>query len=376
MRLSTDEVQSRDKLAPCYHYYKPVAGQEYKGQNIKRIHFCKKCKTDGLLRPYYFWNGRGCQNCSSKKGQEQQFDNNEVLKRDSKALCAKIYPPDPNQIYRNQYQKRFHTCTICGYQGMLAPKLFWNGTGCPSCGAKKASKNKIKNAKASVSQKDMAAKAYKAYPSISEYKGVSVYRLHQCSVCNYVGKMKPDNFWHNGRGCPKCGIKLGSENKRANMKKIAPSRDKSSKYYSTYPPITEYTGAFEHRFHHCIVCGHNGPMTPNNFWRGRGCPVCADSGFDKSAPAILYYLRITTKSEPDLYKVGITNRTVKDRYNNIDLAMISVVKEWHYETGADAHKEEQQILKKFRAFLYQGEDVLQSGNNEVFTRDILKIDKG
>lgn len=373
-RLNQEEINKRDKNALCYYYYKPVFRAEYKGQQVKRKHYCEKCDTEGSLTPYYFWSGRGCQNCSNKRGQGQQFSDEKVMQRDINALCSSSYLPDPDQPYINQYQKRRHTCLDCGHQGEVAIKSYWNGSGCPVCGVKKGSENKIKNAGANAVKKDKGAKAYDTYPPISEYKGGSIHRLHQCKVCNHLGKVTPDNFWHNGRGCPKCGIKLGSGNKRRNMKEIAPDRDRESKYYASYSPVSEYTGAFEHRIHRCSVCGHEGKMTPNNFWRGRGCPVCADSGFDKTASAILYYLRIAMGQGRYLYKIGITNRTVKSRYNNTDLSLIGVVKEWFFEKGGDAYKSEQEIIKKYSEFLYAGESILGSGNSEIFVNDILKLD--
>lgn len=372
--MSEAEVRHRDQNAACFNYFKPLTGEIYRGLKGKRRHFCEKCGKESLIAPEYYWQGRGCQHCSSKRGQGQQFDGEIVNTKDKQAPCHGTYPPDANQKYISQYRKRNHTCRVCGHRGQLTPKCFWNGTGCPICGVEKAASSRIKNAEKLVGEKDKSAKCFDTYPPVGEYKGVAVYRLHKCNVCGHIGKMKPDNFWHNGRGCPKCGVKLGSGNKRANMKKVAPERDQKSIHYVSYPPVTEYTGAFEHRKHRCAVCGHEGNMTPNNFWRGRGCPICAESGFNKTLPAILYYLRVERAEGSPLYKVGITNRTVQERFNNKDLCLVTIVKEWRFELGADAHREEQRIIKLNKQYKYTGDDILDSGNNELFTTDVLGLD--
>jgi len=438
-RLSTNEVHNRDVSTSCYDYFKPVPGQEYKGQNVKRIHFCEKCRTESSITPYYFWNGRGCQNCSSKRGQAQQLDETEVLNRDNNALCAKSYPPDPDQEYVSQNKKRLHTCNECGHHGELIPKAYWLGTGCPKCGAKRGSANKIKNASKLAHDKDLKAKAYNTYPPISEYKGVGRYRLHRCKDCGHEGQMKPDNFWHNGRGCPKCGANKGSKNKRLNAAKLAPERDLKANAYELYPPITEYEGTFDHRLHRCSVCNYEGLMTPNNFWRGKGCPQCANKlppnkdlvmqrdantkhsktypplpnqltynsnglrihectecgyigemtfhsywrgsgcpacanyGFDPGLPAVLYYLQVNTEEGHVLYKIGITNRTVEERFTKNELSLINVVKVWEFEEGHKAYEEEQRILFEYTDQRYKGEDVLTSGNTELFLYDVLKL---
>ncbi len=374
--MTEQEVKNRDRNAACYDYYKPLKGEVYRGLKGKRRHLCEKCGKYSLIAPEYYWRGRGCQNCSSKRGQGQQFDGGKVAARDKAAACYSAYPPDEDQKYIGQYKKRNHTCRVCGHRGQLTAKSFWGGTGCPVCGVEKAASSKVRNAARYVNERDKAAKCFDTYPPIGEYKGVAVYRQHQCAVCGHIGKIKPDNFWHNGRGCPRCGVKLGSGNKRSNIKKIAPERDKKSIHYKSYPPVTEYTGAFEHRLHRCAVCGHEGKMTPNNFWRGRGCPVCAESGFNKSVPAILYYLRVERPGESPLYKIGITNRTVHERFNSKDLGLVSTVKEWRYELGSEAYEEEQRLIKINKRHRYTGDVILASGNIELFTRDVLGLDKG
>jgi len=102
--------------------------------------------------------------------------------------------------------------------------------------------------------------------------------------------------------------------------------------------------------------------------------VCAhmipgDRGFRKDKPAILYYIAVR-----GLYKIGITNRTVKQRLKQ-DYDDVRVLARKRFKIGAQAAKAERAILdfvdKQYR---YTGKPVLHSGNTELFTRDILSLD--
>jgi hypothetical protein len=97
------------------------------------------------------------------------------------------------------------------------------------------------------------------------------------------------------------------------------------------------------------------------------------SGFDRRSPAILYYLRIT-KGSRVVWKIGITNRTVKERFVGENRS-IKVVKEWRYKVGDTALKREQLILKQHKRHAYKGPALLKStGVKEMFSIDVLGLD--
>jgi len=124
-----------------------------------------------------------------------------------------------------------------------------------------------------------------------------------------------------------------------------------------------------------IVCHEHGSFwqSPVNHTKGNkaGCPGCAVSGFAQAKPALLYYLAVLTHSGETLYKIGITNLTVQERFPAADLARIRVIKAWPFELGVAAAEREIQILREFAEDLYTGTDVLSGGGNtELFVRDI------
>ena len=118
--------------------------------------------------------------------------------------------------------------------------------------------------------------------------------------------------------------------------------------------------------------------SPVNHVRGNkaGCPGCALSGFDQTKPGLLYYIAVTTNDGDTLYKIGITNLSIKRRFPIIDRARIRIVKIWRFVIGRDAAERETEILNQFAGGRYYGPNILVgAGNTELFTYDVLGLDK-
>ncbi len=96
-------------------------------------------------------------------------------------------------------------------------------------------------------------------------------------------------------------------------------------------------------------------------------------GFKDHLPGTLYYLKV---AEGKAYKVGITNRSIHDRYYNYDLELIEVIGEITFAYGKDCRDIETQLLNMFNHVKYDGAPLLSSGNSELFCKDILNLDKG
>lgn len=98
-------------------------------------------------------------------------------------------------------------------------------------------------------------------------------------------------------------------------------------------------------------------------------------GFDATKAAILYYLRISTVIG-DVYKIGITNRTVFARFpSKEDQTKITILMAKPFAIGADAHKEEQAIKRAHKADRFKGKcPLIGGGATEMFSRDVLGLD--
>ena len=96
-------------------------------------------------------------------------------------------------------------------------------------------------------------------------------------------------------------------------------------------------------------------------------------GFDPTKPGRLYYVRVDTDTGP-LYKIGITNTSVKVRFFGPDLKRITPLKYWQFQNGVEAKRLESLILTHCKDHRYTGDPILFSGNTELFTHDIFGID--
>lgn len=76
-----------------------------------------------------------------------------------------------------------------------------------------------------------------------------------------------------------------------------------------------------------------------------------------------------------LYKIGITNQSVKHRFGNPKDIKITTLQELYFDDGFDCLALERKILKEYREFQYKGLPILQNGNTEIFIKDVLNLDK-
>lgn len=173
-----------------------------------------------------------------------------------------------------------------------------------------------------------------------------------------------------GCGCMQCGIK-----KSANAKK-ASRGDTIKKFKARHGDKYDYSlveekGTAEKVSIICPKPGHGVfSQEVGNHTQGQGCPKCANvSRMLKyhNSPARLYYIRVG-----NLYKIGVTKYTVKRRYAG--QSDVIPIWEYLYDTGKLAYEQEQEILSTYAHKKYTGPDVLNGGNSELFTEDVLGLD--
>ena len=120
--------------------------------------------------------------------------------------------------------------------------------------------------------------------------------------------------------------------------------------------------------------GHHHQKSWAEFRAGTGCFYCSSSnnGFKNDKPAVLYYIKFTY-NDKNYYKIGITNATIKERFRKEPLPYKIIYQE-PFIFGWFAYQKEQSILRKYKTFKYRGANFLKSGNTELFTKDVLKLD--
>lgn len=161
------------------------------------------------------------------------------------------------------------------------------------------------------------------------------------------------------RGCPKCGRKTLAK-KRSLSQDTFIERAKAihgDKYdYSG----TTYVGIHEKVNICCPLHGDFSQVAATHL-DGSGCTSCALYGFDCKKPAILYFLEFE-KPFAKFWKIGITNRTLKERFGLEDFFYIKEQTVWEFASGDDAHQIETLALQEFAKYKFNGSrfDLLKS----------------
>jgi hypothetical protein len=201
---------------------------------------------------------------------------------------------------------------------------------------------------------------------LEEYITATVKIKCQCTICNHIWPISPNKIKQN-RGCPNCAKlnrKLSEEQQIKRKQEI--NEILSPRKISLTGP---YTNARTKTEFYDDNCKHHWIATPDKVLQGQGCSICNTGGFNPNKPAILYYVRIIPEN---LFKIGITNRSVEERYK-MELHKIETIFTHYYEDGFLAYNKEQEILSTFAHLKYQGPPILESGNTEIFNIDVIDL---
>jgi predicted nucleic acid-binding Zn-ribbon protein len=175
-------------------------------------------------------------------------------------------------------------------------------------------------------------------------------------------------------GCAKCAV-IKRNKARSTPHEIAVTKLQEI-HHGQIIPIGKYVTRIIPWHVYCARCGKEWSPKPSSLLENRtGCPKCAGRGFNLGKPGLLYYVRVSNPFGEPVYKIGITNGTVRKRFRN-DIAEITIIETWYFENGAEAFEMEQDVLNDYDADRWTGPDILESGNDELFTVDVLGLDKG
>ena len=239
------------------------------------------------------------------------------------------------------------------------------GQGCNECGGNKP-----------LTSESFIEKAELIHGNRFDYSSVDYVGAHAkvTIICLEHGPFEqtPTSHCSKGRnvGCPDCGGTKPLTNESFIERAKAIHRDRYD--YSSVNYVDAKTNV-------TIICPDHGPFeqTPDTHINANcGCSDCADFGFNPSEPGLLYYVAVTTDDGDTRYKIGITNYSVEKRFRGSDLARIRIVKTWQFAVGRSAAEREAEILIQYSGDKYFGPALLVSGGNtELFTHDILGLDK-
>lgn len=243
------------------------------------------------------------------------------------------------------------------------PSSHLMGNGCPECGIEKVASKKRLSIE-SFKEKANIIHNHKYDYSLVVYSNNNTLITVICPEHGEFQQMPADHL--SGKGCAKCACnqKYTTEEFILKANKVHSNKYRYDKvnYIDSKTKVT-------------IICPTHGEFEqqPNNHLDNKGCSKCSATGFNPDKPAILYYLKITTDDNQVVYKIGITGKTVSERFSLTDLSKIEIIKQKLYKNGQDAYSWEQKLLKMYKQYQYIGPNILESGNTELFTKDIIAL---
>jgi len=211
------------------------------------------------------------------------------------------------KIYCNTHKKEFE----------VVPTKHLNGQGCQLCSYKKyRSKGKIKDTSYFIS------KAKELHGNLYDYTN-TVYKTARdkvnikCNCCNTEFYQIASTHL-SGSGCPKCSHNRGMDKQRHTTASFIEAGKLIHGTDISYDNTVYGINNTDKVVVTCTKCNTDSLVIPSNFLIGSkpSCNCKKRHGFQDHKPGILYYLSI---NDGEAYKIGITNKSVEERFYSYDL---------------------------------------------------------
>ena len=257
-----------------------------------------------------------------------------------------------NTEYINSRTKVLITCKLHG-DFLMTPNNHLNGQGCPVCGGT-----------AKLTTASFITKATEVHGATYDYTP-TVYKNMKTpieAICKHHGliTLHPDAHIR-GAGCNLCAEETNATAKRFTTEQFV--QQASIRHQGRYmQSSTIYTGIHNKLTITCPIHG-DFEQIANSHLRGNGCKHCADSAACYTEfPTLLYYVKIQLNGVT-MYKIGITSKTVEQRFSR-ELAIgaaITTLFTKSFGTGRPAFLLEQLLLKNTKEHAYTGIPYLVNG---------------
>jgi formylmethanofuran dehydrogenase subunit E len=300
---------------------------EYVGTKTPVECVCDTCGATGWPTYGHVQGGRGaCATCGYARRTKEQ------TKPEAEARAIAIaggFTPDADAPYPGNGKPWKGTCNTCGET--VSPTLgnVQSGNGaCIHC----AGQAKYTEAKARA-----IAIAGGFTPDVP-YSGVDAPWKGTCDTCGETVSPSLGSIQRGRGACKYCG-----NARRAKAQTRTEAETRAIAIACGFTPSVPYSGHHTPWKGTCNTCGETVSPTLGNVQSGNGaCTGCAPHGYDSTKPGHLYLMAGDSDGLPWL-KVGITNNAPANRAKDVGGTIIDSVL---HESGADAHRVEQEILGK------------------------------
>lgn len=267
----------------------------------------------------------------------------------------------------NRVRKAVFSCKYCdnSYEARVNDVKAGKSTRCPECTEANRGKNTLLKASSAFIEK--ANNVHNGYYSYNKtvYMGTDNKTTITCPV---HGDFEQRPHQHlRGEGCKKCGYATLSAKGRTTFNTfVANASNKHDNKYiyheNTYTKLSSKTKIT------CPIHGDFWQLASMHSREGHGCSACSKGGFTTMKPGILYYIYLP---KYELYKIGVTNGTIYRRFSMEDIEY-EILFQHKFSNGKDCIDVETLLLNNYKEYSYSGDNILTSGNTELFTIDIFK----
>lgn len=286
-----------------YNYSKTIwAGFKNKIKIICPIH------NEFEVYPHNHLNGSGCPKCSTKRKIRTLKD---LINEFKVKYGNKFKYPNIHNLYTNLQSKIRVTCPIHGERTQTVSLHL--ASGCRLCSQSQSLTQLLTDFKS------IHGDLYN-YSKINYMNSNIPIEI----ICKKHGSFFQQSSNHKmGAGCPNCSFSKNAEISKFPINEwIQQSHLKHKNKYDYKLVHLKYNNAHTKVE---IICPIHGKFlqTAKVHKQGSGCPQCGEYGFNNKQPAILYYISIDNGRA---YKIGITNRSVKERFPAVDLKKLLLLK--------------------------------------------------
>lgn len=213
------------------------------------------------------------------------------VKKTHEEFVAEMAVKHPNLkitgVYVRDKDKVEFECKVCGHKNSISASVLLQKGSCSKCTSIRLMK----------SQEQFEAEVYLANPNvkvISEYKGLKHQVRLRCSIDGHEWNLRAQGAI-NGNGCRICELRRRSKHPDVFAEQLK----------TLLPQLEQITAYKNHKTRVTVRCPTHDYVwspDPRDLLKGKGCPFCAKSGFDRAKPAVLYLYHFA-----DYIGFGITN---------------------------------------------------------------------
>lgn len=306
------------------------------------------CATSGhVVTPMYATvkNGRGCRVCGRERMRKKKTlsENDARLVMISRGLIPQVPYPGSGRPWKC-------LCESCG--NTVTPMLgtVRKGHGCKFCAGMIV-----------VADEAIQVMRSAGLEPKDPYPGAGKPWLCVCTKCQRRVNPRLSDVRVGRAGCKYCAGRT-----------VDPVDADTKMRETGFIPQGPYPGSEKPWHCICVTCGREVTPVWSKVRKGTGCRYCAVSGFDYAAPAHVYILMHPLGA----VKIGIAGSSARNRrYSDHARQGWVLFKREEFQSGADAWKVEQAVLRQLRGegympFMSAGE-MPQGGETETFDADLI-----